>query len=79
MGLILESLWLELLAVGLVLWAAFYYWATLTYSYWNKRGVKTVKALTPLFGSIADTFLLKTPLGVHFQKFYNEMEGERYF
>jgi hypothetical protein len=78
MGFILESLWLELLAVGLVLCAAFYYWATLTYSYWEKRGVKTVKKLTPLFGSIADPFLVRTPLGIHFQNFYNEMDGEKY-
>jgi hypothetical protein len=77
MGLLFDSFWLELLAVAGGLVIAFYVYATATYSYWQKRGVKTVSKLTPLFGSIAEPFMLKTQLGYHFQKFYNEMEGER--
>ncbi|XP_065352450.1 cytochrome P450 9e2-like [Cloeon dipterum] len=78
MGLLFDSLLVELLAFGLAAWALFYWYATKNYSYWQSKNVRTAKKLTPLFGTMAETFMLKTQLGVFYQKLYNELEGERF-
>ncbi|XP_059488820.1 cytochrome P450 6k1-like [Neocloeon triangulifer] len=78
MGLLFDSLIVELLAFGLAAWALFYWYATKNYNYWQSKGVPTVKKLTPLLGTMAETFTLTTQLGIFYQKMYNELDGERF-
>jgi cytochrome P450 family 6 len=54
-----------------------YWYATSTFGYWKKKGVKSLKPL-PLFGNIRHFVLNKRSPAEVFQELYNKFEGERY-
>ena len=70
-SLILQALILPGLAL-----LAFYAYFNLAYSYWKKRGVRTIKPLAP-FGNFAKSLFISNP-GMQVAEFYHQLEGEKF-
>ena len=77
MALIFEFLSLFLRSILSAIFIGLYLYFTLNFKFWHKLGIPYVKP-TPFVGNLKECVLLKTTIGEHLQRIYNEHSDKPY-
>lgn len=78
MGILLESVFTEILIFVVSIGWLFYLYVTKNYNYWKKRGVPYKKPEFP-FGSLKEIILTRTYIGKGHDQIYKEFPNERFY
>lgn len=78
MGILLESIFTEILIFVVSIGWLFYWYVTKNYDYWKKRGIPYKKPEFP-FGSLKDIILTRTYSGKGHDQIYKEFPNERFY
>jgi len=77
MLLLLQSLTFYLISVITAIFVGLYFYFTRNFNFWQKNGIPYVKP-TPFVGNLKDCVLMKTTIGEHLQRIYNEHSDKPY-
>lgn len=79
MGLLVsDNYWVDTIVLVLTVLYLIYWYATSTFDYWAKQGVREVKTKEPFFGAIRKSLFLQRQISLHYHDMYKELEGEKY-
>lgn len=79
MGLLkADSHWADTAVLVLTVLYLIYWYATCTFDYWIKRGVREVKTKEPFFGSVRKTVLMQQQFSLHALDMYKELDGAKF-
>jgi cytochrome P450 family 6 len=79
MGLLMsDNYWVDTIVLMVTVLFLIYWYATSTFDYWTKQGVREVKTKDPFFGAVRKSLFLQEQLSLHYHDMYKELEGEKY-
>ena len=77
MGLLFQTLVLDVGVLAVCVLAAVYAYFKVSFNYWKKRNVPYAKPNLP-FGNFEDILFFRATVGLVYENIYKELDGEKY-